>query len=74
MGSLYCRYSDSTRKPWHYRNVDSAKIYFEFEGENIEAPYTISKDGKRLSTIIAVGEVENYIAAELELGKMSLYN
>lgn len=73
MGSLSCRYSDYTRKPWHYRNVDSAKIYFEFEGENIEAPYTISKDGKTLTTIIG-GEVTNYIVAELELGKMSLYN
>lgn len=73
MGSLFCRYVDSTRKPWHYRNVDSAKIYFEFAGANIEAPYTISNDGKRLSTIIA-GEVKNYIDAELELGKMSLYN
>lgn len=73
MGSLFCRYVDSTRKPWHYRNVDSAKIYFEFEGANIEAPYTISNDGKRLSTIIE-GEVKNYIDAELELGKMSLYN
>lgn len=73
MGSFSCRYSDSTRKPWHYRNVDSAKIYFEFEGANIEAPYTISNDGKRLSTIIE-GEVKNYIDAELELGKMSLYN
>lgn len=73
MGSFYCRYVDSTRKPWHYRNVDSAKIYFEFEGKNKEAPYTISDDGKRLSTIIG-GEVTNYIEAELELGKMSLYN
>lgn len=73
MGSLFCRYVDSTRKPWHYRNVDSAKIYFEFAGANIEAPYTISNDGKRLSTIIE-GEVKNYIEAELELGKMSLYN
>lgn len=73
MGSLFCRYVDSTRKPWHYRNVDSAKIYFEFAGANIEAPYTISNDGKRLSTIIE-GEVKNYIDAELELGKMSLYN
>lgn len=73
MGSFSCRYVDSTRKPWHYRNVDSAKIYFEFEGANIEAPYTISNDGKRLSTIIE-GEVKNYIDAELELGKMSLYN
>lgn len=73
MGSLSCRYVDSTRKPWHYRNVDSAKIYFEFEGKNIEAPYTISDDGKKLSTIIG-GEVTNYIEAELELGKMSLYN
>lgn len=73
MGSLSCRYSDSTRKPWHYRNVDSAKIYFEFEGENIEAPYTISKDGKTLTTIIE-GEVKNSIEAKLELGKMSLYN
>lgn len=73
MGSFSCRYTDSTRKPWHYRNVDSAKIYFEFEGANIEAPYTISNDGKRLSTIIE-GEVKNYIVAELELGKMSLYN
>lgn len=73
MGSFSCRYVDSTRKPWHYRNVDSAKIYFEFEGANIEAPYTISNDGKRLSTIIE-GEVKNYIEAELELGKMSLYN
>lgn len=73
MGSFYCRYVDSTRKPWHYRNVDSAKIYFEFEGKNIEAPYTISDDGKKLSTIIG-GEVTNYIEAELELGKMSLYN
>lgn len=73
MGSFYCRYVDSTRKPWHYRNVDSAKIYFEFAGANIEAPYTISNDGKRLSTIIE-GEVKNYIDAELELGKMSLYN
>lgn len=73
MGSFYCRYVDSTKKPWHYRNVDSAKIYFEFAGANIEAPYTISNDGKRLSTIIE-GEVKNYIDAELELGKMSLYN
>lgn len=73
MGSFSCRYTDSTRKPWHYRNVDSAKIYFEFEGANIEAPYTISPDGKTLSTIIQ-GEVKNYIDAELELGKMSLYN
>lgn len=73
MGSFYCRYVDSTRKPWHYRNVDSAKIYFEFEGKNKEAPYTISDDGKRLSTIIG-GEVTNYIEADLELGKMSLYN
>lgn len=73
MGSLSCRYSDSTRKPWHYRNVDSAKIYFEFEGEDIEAPYTISKDGKTLTTIIE-GEVKNSIEAKLELGKMSLYN
>lgn len=73
MGSFSCRYVDSTGKPWHYRNVDSAKIYFEFEGANIEAPYTISNDGKRLSTIIE-GEVKNYIDAELELGKMSLYN
>lgn len=73
MGSFSCRYVDSTRKPWHYRNVDSAKIYFEFEGANIEAPYTISNDGKRLSTIIE-GEVKNYIDAELKLGKMSLYN
>lgn len=73
MGSFSCRYVDSTRKPWHYRNVDSAKIYFEFEGANIEAPYTISNDGKRLSTIIE-GEVKNYIDAVLELGKMSLYN
>lgn len=73
MGSFSCRYVDSTRKPWHYRNVDSAKIYFEFEGANIEAPYTISNDGKRLSTIIE-GEVKNYIDAKLELGKMSLYN
>lgn len=73
MGSFSCRYVDSTRKPWHYRNVDSAKIYFEFKGEIIEAPYTISNDGKRLSTIIE-GEVKNYIDAELELGKMSLYN
>ena len=73
MGSFSCRYVDSTRKPWHYRNVDSAKIYFEFEGANIEEPYTISNDGKRLSTIIE-GEVKNYIDAELELGKMSLYN
>lgn len=73
MGSLSCRYVDSTRKPWHYRNVDSAKIYFEFEGKNIEAPYTISDDGKKLSTIIG-GEVTNYIEAKLELGKMSLYN
>lgn len=73
MGSLSCRYSDSTRKPWHYRNVDSAKIYFEFEGENIEAPYTISKDGKTLTTIIE-GEVKNSIEAKLELDKMSLYN
>ncbi len=73
MGSFSCRYVDSTRKPWHYRNVDSAKIYFEFEGANIEAPYTISPDGKTLSTIIQ-GEVKNYIDAELELGKMSLYN
>lgn len=73
MGSFYCRYVDSTRKPWHYRNVDSAKIYFEFEGKNKEAPYTISDDGKKLSTIIG-GEVTNYIEAELELGKMSLYN
>lgn len=72
MGSFYCRYVDSTKKPWHYRNVDSAKIYFEFAGANIEAPYTISNDGKRLSTIIE-GEVKNYIDAELELGKMSLY-
>lgn len=73
MGSFYCRYVDSTKKTWHYRNVDSAKIYFEFAGANIEAPYTISNDGKRLSTIIE-GEVKNYIDAELELGKMSLYN
>lgn len=73
MGSFYCRYVDSTKKPWHYRNVDSAKIYFEFASANIEAPYTISNDGKRLSTIIE-GEVKNYIDAELELGKMSLYN
>ena len=73
MGSFSCRYVDSTRKPWHYRNVDSAKIYFEFKGEIIEAPYTISNDGKRLSTIIE-GEVKNYIDAELELGKISLYN
>lgn len=73
MGSFYCRYVDSTRKLWHYRNVDSAKIYFEFEGKNKEAPYTISDDGKKLSTIIG-GEVTNYIEAELELGKMSLYN
>ena len=73
MGSFSCRYVDSTRKPWHYRNVDSAKIYFEFEGANIEAPYTISNDGKRLSTIIE-GEVKNYIDAELKLDKMSLYN
>ena len=73
MGSLSCRYSDFTRKPWHYRNVDSAKIYFEFEGEDIEAPYTISKDGKTLTTIIE-GEVKNSIEAKLELGKMSLYN
>ena len=73
MGSFSCRYVDSTRKPWHYRNVDSAKIYFEFEGANKEAPYTISDDGKKLSTIIG-GEVTNYIEAELELGKMSLYN
>lgn len=73
MGSFYCRYVDSTRKPWHYRNVDSAKIYFEFEGKNKEAPYTISDDGKKLSTIIG-GEVTNYIEADLELGKMSLYN
>lgn len=73
MGSFSCRYTDSTRKPWHYRNVDSAKIYFEFEGANKEAPYTISDDGKKLSTIIG-GEVTNYIEAELELGKMSLYN
>lgn len=73
MGSLSCRYVDSTRKPWHYRNVDSAKIYFEFEGKNIEAPYTISDDGKKLSTIIG-DEVTNYIEAKLELGKMSLYN
>lgn len=73
MGSLSCRYVDSTRKPWHYRNVDSARIYFEFEGEDIEAPYTISKDGKTLTTIIE-GEVKNSIEAKLELGKMSLYN
>lgn len=73
MGSFSCRYVDSTRKPWHYRNVDSAKIYFEFEGEDIEAPYTISKDGKTLTTIIE-GEVKNSIEAKLELGKMSLYN
>ena len=73
MGSFSCRYVDSTRKPWHYRNVDSAKIYFEFEGANIEAPYTISPDGKKLSTIIE-GDVKNYIEAELVLGKMSLYN
>ena len=73
MGSFSCRYVDSTKKPWHYRNVDSAKIYFEFEGANKEAPYTISDDGKKLSTIIG-GEVTNYIEAELELGKMSLYN
>ncbi len=72
MGSFSCRYTDSTRKPWHYRNVDSAKIYFEFEGANIEAPYTISKDGKTLTTIID-GEVQNTIHADLVLGELKLF-
>lgn len=72
MGSFSCRYVDSTRKPWHYRNVDSAKIYFEFEGANIEAPYTISKDGKTLTTIID-GEVQNTIHADLVLGELKLF-
>lgn len=72
MGERYCSYTDSSKKPWHYRNVDSAKIYFEFKGEIIEAPYTISKDGKTLTTIID-GEVQNTIHADLVLGELKLF-
>lgn len=72
MGERYCSYTDSSKKPWHYRNVDSAKIYFEFKGEIIEAPYTISKDGKTLTTIID-GEVQNTIYADLVLGELKLF-
>lgn len=55
---------------WIFRNVDDSKIYFKVKGETKVLGYTIFDNGNKLNLVIA----DNPIVAELELGKMSLYN
>lgn len=55
---------------WIFRNVDDSKIYFKVKGETKVLAYTIFDDGNKLNLVID----NNPIVAELELGKMSLYN
>lgn len=55
---------------WIFRNVDDSKIYFKVKGETKVLGYTIFDDGNKLNLVID----NNPIVAELELGKMSLYN
>lgn len=55
---------------WIFRNVDDSKIYFKVKGETKVLKYIIFDDGNKLTLVID----DNRIDAELELGKMSLYN
>ncbi len=55
---------------WIFRNVDDSKIYFKVKGETKVLGYTIFEGGNKLNLVID----DNPIVAELELGKMSLYN
>ena len=55
---------------WIFSNVDDSKIYFKVKGETKVLKYIIFDDGNKLTLVID----DNRIDAELELGKMSLYN
>lgn len=78
-GEFNCTYVDQnsidpdnegTLTRWIFRNVDDSKIYFKVKGETKVLGYTIFEDGNKLNLVID----DNPIVAELELGKMSLYN
>lgn len=78
-GEFNCTYVDQnsidpdnegTLTRWIFRNVDDSKIYFKVKGETKVLGYTIFDDGNKLNLVID----NNPIVAELELGKMSLYN
>lgn len=78
-GGFNCTYVDQnaidpddegTLTRWIFRNVDDSKIYFKVKGETKVLAYTIFDDGNKLNLVID----NNPIVAELELGKMSLYN
>lgn len=78
-GGFNCTYVDQnaidpddggTLTRWIFRNVDDSKIYFKVKGETKGLGYTIFEDGNKLNLVID----NNPIVAELELGKMSLYN
>lgn len=62
--------NEETLTRWIFRNVDDSKIYFKVKGETKVLGYTIFDDGNKLNLVID----NNPIVAELELGKMSLYN
>lgn len=55
---------------WIFSNVDDSKIYFKVKGETKVLGYTIFDNGNKLNLVID----DKPIVAELELGKMSLYN
>lgn len=78
-GEFNCTYVDQnaidpdgegTLTRWIFRNVDDSKIYFKVKGETKVLKYIIFDDGNKLTLVID----DNRIDAELELGKMSLYN
>lgn len=78
-GGFNCTYVDQnaidpddegTLTRWIFRNVDDSKIYFKVKGETKVLKYIIFDDGNKLTLVID----DNRIDAELELGKMSLYN
>lgn len=79
VGEFNCTYVDQnaidpdnegTLTRWIFRNVDDSKIYFKVKGETKVLKYIIFDDGNKLTLVID----DNRIDAELELGKMSLYN